>query len=208
MESSNPYAPPSVDRTMARENETLYVYRSSSRNPWFVLTSLPIVFATVAVINQLLNAGFQRQPGIPAGDNRELIAIALVSTLLLSVSIFFLAGLIVPRVWSFYVDREFVTWRTPWPRSTEVRVPVSSISRVEYHGPTIAIQTEDGGSHIPVHYTYGGQTEEVIEAIKDAVLERDPHTRVHQHRQIETLSMMRNMGRMVGGAFRLFRRQR
>ena len=202
MESPNPYAPPSVDHTTARENETLFEYRSTSRNPFFILTSLPIIFATVAVTIQILNQSLLRPAGVPLANRRELIAGSIAASLLLSFSLFFIAGIMVPRVWRFYVDREFVTWQTPWPRSSEVRVPVNTISRVEYHGPTISITTEDGGTHTPLKYTYGEQSNEVVEAIKDAVQERDPSTRIHQHRQIESSSLMRQFGRLVGGTLR------
>jgi hypothetical protein len=202
MDSPNPYAPPSVDRTIARENETLFEYKSTSRNPFFVITSLPIIFATVVVISQLLKQSLLSPAGVAAANRHELIAASIAAALLLSFSLFFIAGLIVPRVWSFCVDREFVTWRTPWPRSTEMRVPVTAISRVEFQGPTISILTEGGRPHVPLQYTYGGQTDEVVEAIKDAVLERDPTIRIHQHGQIDDRSLMRRFGRLVGGALR------
>lgn len=124
----------------------------------------------------------------------------------IALSAFLIACLIVPRVWEFRVDREFVSWTTPWPFSVSRQVAVSTIDRVEYQGSAIAIVTSEGSFEHPPALAYGSLVEPVIAAITAAIQNRYPETVVRKRKSVESVSLMRRFGQLIGAILRLFRK--
>jgi len=200
METQNPYSAPKVEQTLEQvASDVLFEYSHSSRNRTSLVACMPIAFGSVAMLRMAwLTLVSPVRGSVP---EQALLAIAYAVMLIAILSL-----VVWPRVFEFRVDRELVSWRKPWPRAYEVRLPVTSIERVDYQGNAITILTTDGNRYQPKAFNHGYATEEVVEAIAAAVSEREPQTTVRKTRQTVRVSWMRSLGRAAGSFFRLFRK--
>lgn len=204
--TSNPYAAPSVAQTLyAPEEDTIFVHRTTSRNLWSVLGSLPLLIGTMVITANVY--GLLTEPSPSVSSSQEVALGIGIACLFLGFSAYVVMGFISPRVWEFRVNRQFVSWRKPWPSARENQIAVSSIDRVEFHGNVLMIVTLEGERDYPPVHSYGGAVESAIEAIKVAVRDRDPSTLVRERRTTESVSLMRRLGRVVASIGRLFRRK-
>lgn len=198
MAETNPYAPPAVAQTVNKlPNETLFHYRYSTRNLGTTIAVLPLLTLAAMPAIGVLRAGALPQQ-FPSQLLFPLVA-AIVFLLICVGGIFYIA--IRPRVWEFRVERESVCWRTPWPRAAENQLQTSSIERVEYLGQDITIDTIEGERFEPIRSTHGWNAIAVVEAIKAAITEQEPRTRVQQHSE----STWRTLGQYVGRILRWLR---
>ena len=199
MEKTNPYAPPEVERTVYRSpHEILFEYQRSSRNVGSFVLSVVVGLLAISILMQVVSELFNaRSNGIVLGAD-DLFFGFLGLAFWLALSAWLITGIVSPRFVQFRVDREFVSWRAPWPRASEGRILVTSVVRVEYEGTQVTIATDDKNWHRPPPRTYGNQTEEVLEAIKAAVNESEPRTRVSESHRTTSISLMRWLGRAVG----------
>lgn len=200
----NPYAPPSVPETAHESgHETLFVHRVTSRNIWAIVGSVPILLCTFVALGNAYTVFSDYLLYKPS--NREIAFCLSMSGVFVGLSAFVIAGFVVPRVWEFQVNRQFVSWRVPWPNASEHQVQVASIDRVEYRGNALAIVTLEGECLYPPVYTYGGSVEPVIAAITLAVRDRAPQTVVRERKTVESVSLMRRLGQLIGAISRMFR---
>jgi|GEM_PF-6435957 len=200
MESQNPYAAPNVEETLHfPKDEVLFEYRFSSRNPWLVLGSLPLLLIIgVAILQSVSMWIISPQPYTSSDQLAALMALVL----LVGFGGFLLASLVFPRVWSLKVDRMHVSWCTPWPRESKHQLDVTDIERVEFQGAIVTIATTNGQQHMPPIRTYDSRREEVVEAIKAAIAEREPNTRVLESRSDTSVSLMRRLGQGIRSMIR------
>lgn len=198
MQAQNPYSAPTVEQTAySSADEVLFEFRRSSRNLLSIVASLPLLFAAVVIVVQVVSGWEQ------ISSNAELLTAASIATLLFSAFLTYVFyGLVWPRIYEFRVDREFVSWQSPWPNSSEGRIPISTIERVEFHGAAVAMFTSSGDRYCPPKQSYGGESDEVVEAITLAVSKREPQTIAAKTVHVESLSLMRRFGRLVGKGLR------
>ena len=205
MESTNPYAPPEVERTAFRSpHEVLFEHRHSSRNVFGAIITFLVGCLAISLLVQFAGELLRLRSMGTVLSSADYLVATCSALFWVALSAWLVFGLVSPRITQFRVDREFVYWRTPWPRITELRIPVTSISRVEYEGTQVSIATSERTYRPPLR-AYGKQSEEVLEAIKAAVNESEPSTRVSEVHRTTSVSLMRMLGRGVGYVLRMFR---